>query len=208
MRTLANAGDYHVRYKEAANTTDVIGSTGVAAGNITRPIMGSFKADITGLINDRTYAVWVFRNTDLTTYTNATPLYTGTGTPVAPTRVTLASKSHGMAAAYSITGLVGTERYVVKNETDNSWHSVDNSGDLQNAASIDAAITATISGLTTIGNLNNNKTYNVILVRVFPGNGSLTLADISKNSVANISVLSTGQTLNISSGTGGNAATL
>jgi hypothetical protein len=204
--TLASPGDYHVRYKDAANA-GVTGSTAVPAANISQPITRQFKADITGLTNGTAYMVWVFKNTDAATYTSATPLYTGTGTPVAPTRVTLAPNSHGTAAAYSITGLNNTAKYVVFDAASNAWNSVNNSGDLQNAASLDAAITATVSGSGTIGNLNNNRTYNVVLVRVFADNGALTLDDISKNIAADISALAVNKTLNISS-TGGNAATL
>lgn len=203
---LANAGDYHVRYKEAANS-GVTGSTAVAAANITQPITKQFKADIRNLTNGTAYRVWVFRNTDAATYTSATPLYTGTGTPVAPTQVTLEGKSHGTAAANSVTGLDNGAKYIVYDATNQTWHPVANNGDLGNGGTMDTAITATVSGSGTIGNLNNNRTYNVVLVKVFADNGTLTLADIGKNIVADISALAASKMLNISS-TGGNAATL
>jgi uncharacterized lipoprotein NlpE involved in copper resistance len=204
--SLATAADYHVRYKEAANA-GVTGSTAVAAGNINRATAASFKADITGLTNGTAYRVWVFRNTDAATYTSAAPLYTGMGTPVAPTQVTLAGKSQGTAAANSVTGLDTAAKYVVQDGTTQNWHPVANDGTLGNGGTIDAAITATISGLGTIRDLSNSRTYDVVLVKVFADSGALTLADISKNIAADISALTATKTLNISS-TGGNAATL
>jgi hypothetical protein len=207
---LGAIGDYHVRYKAipaGSTDTDIMGAgtTNIVTSQATA---ASFKADITLLVNDTTYKVWIFRNTDAATFTTATPLYMGTGTPVAPTQVTLASKSHGTAAANSIRGLDSTAKYVVRDETNASWHPVANNGDLGIGGTLDAAITATVNGSAAIGNLNNNRTYNVVLVKVFADSGSLTAADISKNSVADISALTANKTLIISSPAGGNAATL
>jgi hypothetical protein len=201
-------GDYHVRYKAipaGSTDTDIMGAvtTNIVVGDATAV---SFKADITGLVNDTTYKVWVFKNTDAAAFTTATPLYTGTGKPVAPTQVTLASNSHGTAAANSISGLDSSVKYVVNDGT--NWCPVTAAGSLGNGGTLDAAITATVSGSATIRNLSNDNTYNVVLVKVFADSGSLMAADISKNSVADINALAVGKTLSISSAAGGNAATL
>jgi hypothetical protein len=197
--------DYHVRYKaNATGVSDIVGSTPVAAANITQPITGSFKAEITLLINDVTYTVWVFKTTDAYAYTTATPLYTGTGKPVGAATVTLAPKSHGTAGANSISGLNPSAKYVVKEG--NLWYPVAANGDLGNGGALDAAtVSSTASGLATIGNLNNNRTYNVFLVKPFPDdNVTLGTADTnSKNTIANVKDLSSGKKLNISTSGGG-----
>jgi CheY-specific phosphatase CheX len=198
---LATPADYQVRYKaNATGVSDVATSLQLPAANITEPITGSFKADITSLINNTPYTVWVFKSSD--TYTIASPLYTGTGTPVPPATVTLESKSHGTAAANSITGLEASAKYVVKEG--NSWYPIAASGDLGNAGTLDTAVSATVGNVATIGNLSNNNTYNVFLVKVFADNATLGTTDTnSKNTIADVKALDTGKKLTITSTGGG-----
>ncbi|MDR1073347.1 MAG: hypothetical protein LBL45_06695 [Treponema sp.] len=200
---LAVPADYQVRYKaHATGVSDVVGSTAVPAADITQPLTGAFRADIRNLTDGIPHTVWVFKSSD--TYTTATPLYTGTGTPVASSTVTLEStKSHGTAGANSITGLATNARYVVKQG--NLWHPIVANGDLGNGGTLDAAVSATVSNVATIRNLNNNNTYNVFLVKAFADdNATLGTADTSsKNTIADVKALTAGKTLTITSTGGG-----
>jgi hypothetical protein len=189
---LAAATDYHVRYRQ--NDKNVAASTGVLAANITQPITGSFKADITGLTVNQVCTVWVFKKTDENTFTSATPLFTGEGTPVGSATVTLAPKSHGTAGANSITGLDAGAKYVVKEG--NLWYPVERSGSLGNGTTLDEAVSKTVNGLATISNRDNTKTYNVFLVKDFPDREAiLTSADTgNKNTIVDIELLRTSGT--------------
>jgi hypothetical protein len=196
---LAAPGDYQMWYK-IGDTTDPTGANQVPAANILEPITGTFKVTINGLTNNTTYTVWLFRATD--TYTTAEPLARATGTPVPPSVVTLAPKSHGIAASNSITGLTADSKYVVLEN--NQWFAVNNAGDLGNGGNLNTALSSTVSGATQIGNLSNSKTYNVFLVKPFPdADGILNSTHTgSKNTVADIQLLSAGRKLTIS-GSGG-----
>jgi hypothetical protein len=198
---LAATNDYQVRYKaNASGVSDVAGSTAVPAAGISQPITGSFKADITGLTNGVVHTVWVWKSSD--TYTTAAPLYTGTGTPVGSATVTLASKSHGTAGANSITGLESGSKYIV--EEGGSWYPVANNGDLGVAGALNAAVLNTVGNVTTIGNLSNNKTYNVFLVKVLADTAIVETADTnSKNTVVDVKALTAGKKLTITSTGGG-----
>jgi hypothetical protein len=183
--------DYYVRYKsKATNDKDLANSTEVSATDIKKS-MDSFTVEIKNLVNDVEYTVWVFKQTDSATYTTATPLFMGKGTPVGPTKVTLGSKSHGTADAGSITGLESSAKYVVKEG--NSWYPIANTGGLGSASTLDGAVSSTISSVTKITNLDNTKTYDVYLIKTFTDDdGTLSSTDTgSKNTVADIKALVT-----------------
>jgi hypothetical protein len=200
---LAAPAEYAVRYKaDATGVSDVVGSISVPTANITQAFTGTFMANITGLIDGVSYRVWVFRSSD--TYTIATPLYTGTGSPVASSTVTLEStKSHGTAGANSITGLATSAKYVVKQE--NLWHPIGANGNLGNGGTLDAAVSATVSNVAAIRNLNNDNTYNVFLVKAFADdNATLGTADTGgKNTIADVKALTAPKTFTITSTGGG-----